>query len=56
MHSVLVKKNFLTTLQILGIKKNQIASLSPTPNAIADRSVGIVKNIIKENSYHISYL
>ena len=55
MHSVLVKKNVLTTLQILGIKKIK-SPLSLTPNAIADRSVGIFKNIIKENSYHISYL
>ena len=42
------EKHFLTTLQILGIKKIQIASLSPTSNAIAERSVGIVKKLLKK--------
>ena len=42
------EKHFLTTLQILGIKKIQIASLSPTSNAIAERSVGIVKKLLRK--------
>ena len=41
-------KHFLATLQILGIKKIQIASLSPTSNPIAERSVGIVKKLLKK--------
>ena len=42
------EKHFLATLQILGIKKIQIASLSPTSNAIAERSVGIIKKLLKK--------
>ena len=42
------EKHFLATLQILGIKKIQIASLSPTSNAIAERSVGIVKKLLRK--------
>ena len=41
-------KHFLATLQILGIKKIQIASLSPTSNPIAERSVGIIKKLLKK--------
>ena len=41
-------KGFLATLQVLGIKKIQIASLSPTSNGLAERSVGICKKLLKK--------
>lgn len=41
-------KHFLTTLQILGIKKIQIASLSPTSNGLCERNVAIVKKLLKK--------
>ena len=41
-------KHFLATLQVLGIKKIQIASLSPTSNGLCERNVAIVKKLLKK--------
>ena len=42
------EKAFLATLHILGIKKIQLAALSPSSNGIAEKGVATIKLLLKK--------